>query len=613
MQPYLRRDDRVVEGAALEKQCTGNCTVGSNPTLSANLNKAPNSVINSKIKYLLLFCQFLFLFIVFLALFIFLSFWLHVSVNSWTLVVAFLSYVLALTITIIIKYPAKSHLLVLALFAVATPLIFLGGTNLFGRTYDTNYDGLYYHEPAIMALADNWNPIYHPTFPLRTPQIGSRQLAEGNPKVLWAIDASIYKVANNIDSATLINLIFAFIAFVFVSASLLSLGIKQKLAVSIALCAVLTPLFLAQIFSTMEDSFGYDCLLIALASIIQINKKKHISLYVGCLFGAGLLLAGSKFSNLYFALFLVGLGIYSFWRLKLYYAKYLYVMVAGLLLAALLLLFNPLVTNVTQFHAITFPYNESGFTRSFRETGVPANIRHDSKLELFFYGIFSSSEISNSSAPYAYARLKAPLTFSLRELLIESQSTAKLVGGYGVLYSGIFIISIAGYLYLILRSKKRSTAIRMWWVHLGVVAIILDAFVWPIPNYARYNSQLYLLPVVIMVALSLIKKKNIYDRTLLVALIALVLTNFYFDMIPSFAIKESAFQRIDSQLSSLEASHKTYDVYSSTFYPAYTELTVHHVHMIVVNHPLQCKQAKYLIFAAGTQLCPVSTRSVNQK
>ena len=29
------RDDRAVEGAALEKQCAGNGTVGSNPTLSA--------------------------------------------------------------------------------------------------------------------------------------------------------------------------------------------------------------------------------------------------------------------------------------------------------------------------------------------------------------------------------------------------------------------------------------------------------------------------------------------------------------------------------------------------------------------------------------------------
>ena len=34
-----RRDARVVEWAALEMRCTGNCTGGSNPSLSANTNK----------------------------------------------------------------------------------------------------------------------------------------------------------------------------------------------------------------------------------------------------------------------------------------------------------------------------------------------------------------------------------------------------------------------------------------------------------------------------------------------------------------------------------------------------------------------------------------------
>ena len=34
--PLARRDVRVVEGARLESVCTGNCTEGSNPSLSAN-------------------------------------------------------------------------------------------------------------------------------------------------------------------------------------------------------------------------------------------------------------------------------------------------------------------------------------------------------------------------------------------------------------------------------------------------------------------------------------------------------------------------------------------------------------------------------------------------
>ena len=40
----LRRSVRVAEGATLETSCTGNCTVGSNPTSSVQLYRAPDAV-----------------------------------------------------------------------------------------------------------------------------------------------------------------------------------------------------------------------------------------------------------------------------------------------------------------------------------------------------------------------------------------------------------------------------------------------------------------------------------------------------------------------------------------------------------------------------------------
>ena len=44
--PFLtaRRGGRVVECAALEMRCTGNRTVGSNPTLSANISSRINEM-----------------------------------------------------------------------------------------------------------------------------------------------------------------------------------------------------------------------------------------------------------------------------------------------------------------------------------------------------------------------------------------------------------------------------------------------------------------------------------------------------------------------------------------------------------------------------------------
>ena len=44
--PLTRRDVRVVEGARLESVCRGNSTVGSNPTLSANLRSRRVHLVN---------------------------------------------------------------------------------------------------------------------------------------------------------------------------------------------------------------------------------------------------------------------------------------------------------------------------------------------------------------------------------------------------------------------------------------------------------------------------------------------------------------------------------------------------------------------------------------
>ena len=49
--PLERRDVRVVEGARLESVCRGNSTVGSNPTLSANLTqRSPHANDSSSLR-----------------------------------------------------------------------------------------------------------------------------------------------------------------------------------------------------------------------------------------------------------------------------------------------------------------------------------------------------------------------------------------------------------------------------------------------------------------------------------------------------------------------------------------------------------------------------------
>ena len=128
--------------------------------------------------------------------------------------------------------------------------------------------------------------------------------------------------------------------------------------------------------------------------------------------------------------------------------------------------------------------------------------------------------------PAYNAHIKIPFSTSENELITEADTPSKSVGGYGVFFSGIFILSIGIYLYLTIRKKSKTEMKIFTSLSLVLGLIILSCLLSPIPNYARYISQLGLFPVVIVVALLLIadKKKSI-EKTLATVLIFLLICN----------------------------------------------------------------------------------------
>jgi hypothetical protein len=192
-------------------------------------------------------------------------------------------------------------------------------------------------------------------------------------------------------------------------------------------------------------------------------------------------------------------------------------------------------------------------------------------------------------------------------MLTDSLDTAKLVGGYGLLFSGIFIVSLVSYAYLLIRTRKTSDKRILKWVHVSVVLILVSCLLMPIPNYARYNGQLYLLPIVMIVALYLVSYKGrLASKVLSYGLLLCLLLNFYIDAVPAVSLQETLFDSINTQLKTIEHAHKAYKVYSGVFYPSYLELRSHNINIEVSNHPLSCRNEINLKFPPLTQMCPIN-------
>jgi len=548
---------------------------------------------------------FLVLFLLFLAVFIFSGFFLHIYINHWTLVAAFVAYIFLAGVYTVASHGTREKFLFLALCALLTPLFFISGAALFGHTYDLSYDGQYYHETAVIALADKWNPIYDRTFPLKTPQSSAEALDEGSPKIIWSIDASIYKLTHNIDSATVINLFIGLIALVFAWDGLRTLGLKPKWALILSVLVVFTTLFFQQLFSFMEDSLSYDFLIIGIASIIHIKKGRDKLTYFLCLLISLIFLAGTKYSDLYIFLALVSVTTYIIFSQKLYMLKMFKLVALAGLICALVTLSNPYITNITRYHAIDYPDNEKVIADSLRATGVPANIRTDSRLELFYYGIFSSAENSNIQNPANYAHLKIPFTFTKLDIITEATDTSKLVGGYGVFFSGIFIVSGMAYVYLMTIKKSKHGKTAFTWLSVVLGLILISCLLIPIPNYSRYNSQLDLLPVAIVVALLIIRRgSGRLGRILAVFLTICISLNIYFDAVPALLFMQTDFSAINYQLSSLKRTDKTYLVHANIFYSNYIELESYGIKTKISTSQVTCKNPGSLLLSYSTELCP---------
>ena len=555
-------------------------------------------------KYFRYYSIYTVLFFLYLASFIFVGFFLHIYINSWTLITAFVSYGIILLIFFAFQRVRIKQLVLIFLSLIITSLVFWGLATVFGHTYDTSYDGQDYHQSAVIELSDKWNPIYQKAMPIKLTNKIDGPVVSGYGKIIWAIDSSIYKLTHNIDSATVINLIVGMLAFSFVFFALRSLKIDIFLSSVTSFLIVVTTIFVEQIFTLREDSISYGFFLIGVSSAICILVNQKKLLYFWCLVTSLIFLAGTKYSNLFIFIPLLVLSLYVVINENIYKLKAFKVSLVLGIIISFICLFNPYITNIFRYHAIDYPFNQKIFANSLKIDNIPSNIRNDGKIKLLYYGIFSSPVISDPQS-LVKAHIKAPFTLSYDQLLIEAMSASKTVGGYGVFFGGIFILSLVGYLFLFIKRKSQEEKKIFWILSLALISIITTCLLSPVPNYARYGSQLFLFPISIVLAFLVIAdNKWTRERIFAVLLIILMFLNIILDTEFAAAIDTQNFQKINSQLTSLKDSNKAYLVYSGSFYSVYAKLKLHGINYLISQKPINCNNIIVLDDSGGSPTTP---------
>lgn len=367
-----------------------------------------------------------------------------------------------------------------------------------GLVHDTSMDGQHYHFQAIYALAQGWNPLH-----------GNAEPAViSDPITLWAIHyprggwdfaALLMTAGFPLAMGKVLNLLVLFAGAALLGGALFRAGFSWLVAALLTAVVSLNPIVLSQLFTAMNDGLLGVCILIFTVSIMMWARYDD-KLALATALITLLLALNLKFSAIPMFVILCGFACAGiFFQRGLRRAAALAAgLFASAFVAVVLLGWSPYMQNFLDqghiFHPIMGPNAVDIMTGEGPALdNTPEVLEGMSAAERFFYSLFSETHSGYATTP----QLKFPLSISPQELRAAGGVDVRL-SGFGPFFSGIFLLSIAAALVLVVRPRWRSEA-TLWLLVISAM-MIFSVIVMPQNWWARYVPQFWFVPVAITAA-----------------------------------------------------------------------------------------------------------------
>ncbi len=372
-----------------------------------------------------------------------------------------------------------------------TFLMLAGWVIICGLIFDWSYDAMYFHKQAIIALKEGWNPFYE----------GSQEATvfasypdmalwlDNYPNGSWILSAVIYSITNRLETAKAVNLLYLMPVYalgVDVLQTVYGTGKAKSLLWAVLL--IVNPVFVCQLFTSYNDlPVGAFMILTILACIKIVNEKATFCTYF-ILFAELAFACTVKFTApILCALSAVPFGVYYAWK-KRDTLKQLFrpvaVVLAGFIIGGFILGFHPYVTHIMEGKHVIYPVMGEG-SYDIMNTNPPKGFEEKSNPEKLFISLFSKTNNNITDEP----ELKVPFCIYSSEWIHLSNADIR-IGGFGVLFSGILLMSIfIGIIALIDKRKIKASTI------LVLSLLFVLALFFPESWWARYSCFTYYLPV----------------------------------------------------------------------------------------------------------------------
>lgn len=409
-----------------------------------------------------------------------------------------------------------------------------------GMSFDHTWDGAAYHKTAVGFLKEGWNPIYQSlqsykeeTGIIKWDCPNPVLWAEVYPKATWYFAASVYALTGDIEVGKAYTLVGVVVLFGIVYNYISYKNIKKWQICIVALVAGLNPIVFCQVQTYYLDGF-VSCILMSMMIIFfsildedcdVLFRDRILQLICLILIGCNL-----KWSvTLYVVTYCACFAIMYLLREKKIELQQL-IEVGGLVLSGccgiFILGFSPFVTNYFRYGNLFEGFisdsvnlvGEKNMANTFGIEGL-------SNAQMFLSSLFG--KMSHGVYHTLGELLKIPFTFSEEELKWYSIPDTR-IGGFGIFFSGIFLLSIIVIIYIFM-----SKEVRKIWVVKSIsvfyIVTIVEMLILPATFTARYTCQLYLIPVTALALLfmSIKHKPGIFNRLIAVFLCVFIIGNLW--------------------------------------------------------------------------------------
>jgi len=394
-----------------------------------------------------------------------------------------------------------------------------------------------------------WNPYWEYLPDTVNQAIWVNHYAKG----METVQAAFYCSFGNIETGKAINIWIWVSSFLFTASLLMNfrfLSFRKSILISALLAC--NPIVINQLLSYYVDGPLGSLMLCLVVCCIFIIRKAELK-YLLLLAILIVILVNLKFTAiLYLGVFIGGFLIWLLFRKDYLITKKLFFWSLGAGMLAIVIGFNPYITNTLNFDHPLYPLMGKDKVDIIYELNLPTGFEHKSGLARFFTATFSRTDNIYPNSIYR-PQYKIPFTFNKTDICYAPMVDARL-GGFGPWFGGILIFSFGLLLLLYFKGSKDAFFRNIMLLFLLIVVAVI---VMPESWWARYVPQFWTLPIILLIGAELALKDRFVNFRRLIYL--LIVGNLMFNA-PMVLFNMILTSTINYQMKALKTSSKTVDV-----------------------------------------------------